>query len=119
MMPTAAIDGQFVCAGCGSEAISCDDELLLTKVTLWPVVIVTCAGFTAPSAPIVIAAPLGPGPEPELTTGPEPDGPDGLLLPSPHAGSAAAIATTDAYLPQCAEVIVCPLDPLKRTFAKC
>jgi hypothetical protein len=35
------IDGQSVCVGCGSDAISCDRVSLFTKMTLWPGVIVT------------------------------------------------------------------------------
>ena len=40
--------------------MSCVLESLLMNVTLWPVVIETCDGLTAPLAPIVIVAPLGP-----------------------------------------------------------
>ena len=93
MVPSAFVDGQSVCAGCGLDAISCERESLLTKVTLWPTLIVTCAGLTAPLLPMVMVAPLAPG----LLLPPPPDGDVGELLP-PHAAItiAAPAATMNA-----------------------
>src|SRR5262245_15928543 len=54
--PTAAISGQSVCSGCGSDDMSWAREWLFTKVTRPPRLIVTVDGLTLPLAPIVIVA---------------------------------------------------------------
>src|SRR5215207_756662 len=92
MTPSTLIAGQSECAGCGSDAMSCGvpPVWLLTNVTLSPGLIVTCVGETAPLAPMVIVAPLGPGlppPGPGLL---------GLLEPPPHATADARAQATSA-----------------------
>ena len=68
--------------------MSCTRLSLLTNVTLWPTVMVTVAGLTAPLLPMVIVAPLGPALPLPL---PPPDGDVGeLLLPPPHPARAIA-----------------------------
>src|SRR5262245_32009256 len=82
--------GHWLWLGCGSEVIVCGRLSLLRKVTLWPTEIVTLFGVT-PFAPIVIVAPLRPGP-------PE-SGASGfplllLLLPQPSITRGPARAST-------------------------
>lgn len=76
--------------------MSCDDELLLVNVTLWPTATVTEDGLTAPFAPIVIVAPTAPTDPVDRTTTELPP-PDGLLgeLP-PHAAIVTKVPTTAA-----------------------
>ena len=70
--PTALIEGQFVCVGCGSDVISCERESLLMNVTLCPVETDTWVGPTTPFEPMVIVAPLGPGLPPDGAVGDPP-----------------------------------------------
>jgi hypothetical protein len=67
--------------------------LLFTKVTLCPIEIVTVLGLT-PLAPMVIVAPLGPGPPPDGPVGGVPPPPP--LSLSPHASITTSPATSAA-----------------------
>jgi hypothetical protein len=89
IVPNALTDGHMVCEGWGSEAISWPRVSLFTNVTLCEVEMDTDEGLIAPFAPIVIVAPLGPGPPP-------PDGIVGGPPLSPHAISDASAAATTA-----------------------
>src|SRR5688500_7027247 len=87
-MPSALIDGQLVCAGCGSDVISCDRVSLFTNVTLCPTVIEPHDGLIAPLFLMVMVAPLAAGPAPEGVVGVLPP-------PSPQAIISARLAAAD------------------------
>jgi hypothetical protein len=63
----ASMDGQEPYWGCGSDAISCARESLLTNVTVCPTGTVTLLALT-PAAVMVIVAPLAPPVPPSRTT---------------------------------------------------